>query len=68
MKDESYFKYKWQDIKEKEEKIFNFLESKNFSSIVKEYIRSVEDKHVKHRYTAPKIQAFFIYLGRVFGM
>lgn len=64
----SYFKYKWQDIKEKEEKIFSLLEKKNFKSIVKQYIRAVEDKKVKTRYTAPKTQAFFIQLGRIFGL
>lgn len=64
----SYFKYKWQDIKYKEEKVFNFLEKKKYTSIIKQYIRAVEDKRLKHRYTAPKFQAFFIQLGRIFGM
>ena len=68
MQNKSYFKYKWQDIKNKEEKIFNFIEKKNFNSIVKQYIKAVEDKKLKHRYTAPKSQAFFIQLGRIFGM
>lgn len=68
MEQESYFRYKLPEIKEKEEKTFNFLEGKNFTSIVKQYVHSVEDTTVKHRYTAPKVQAFFIQLGRIFGM
>jgi hypothetical protein len=68
MKSDSYFKYKWKDIKLKEEKVFEFLEKKSFNTIVKQYIRAIEDKKLKHRYTAPKFQALFIQLGRIFGM
>lgn len=68
MQRESYFRYKWQDIKEKEEKIFNFLERKKFDTIINQYIKAVECNKLKHRYTAPKSQAFFIQLGRIFGM
>lgn len=68
MKNNSYFKYKWKDIKLKEEKVFEFLEKKSFNTIVKQYIRAIEDKKLKHRYTAPKFQALFIQLGRIFGM
>lgn len=68
MQYESYFKYKWQDMKYKEEKLWNLMESKNFNSIIKKYIAAVEDKKVKHRYTAPKVQALAIQIGRIFGM
>ncbi len=63
----SYFKYKWQDMKYSEQKYWNLIESQNFSSIVKKYVEAVESKNLKHRYTAPKIQAFFIQMQRIFG-
>lgn len=67
MQDNSYFKYKLDIIKKNEEKMWNFMESRNFSPIIKQYVKSVEDKHLKHRYTSPKIQAFFIQLCRILG-
>lgn len=63
----SYFKYKWQKIKNDEEKYWNFIEKKPFDSIIKKYIKAVESNNVKKRYTAPKIQAFIIQLQRIFG-
>ncbi|MEG0873066.1 MAG: SDR family NAD(P)-dependent oxidoreductase [Clostridia bacterium] len=68
MKQKSYFKYKLETIKQTEEKVFNFIEQKNYSSIIHQYIKAVEDKKLKHRYSAPKLQAFFIQLLRIFGM
>lgn len=68
MKEKSYFKYLIDDIKKEEEKVFNLLESKNYSPIIKQYIKCVENNKLKLRYTAPKYQAFFIQLGRIFGM
>lgn len=67
MKDNSYFKYKLNNLKYREEKLWNFMESKNFSSIIKQYIKAVEDKHLRYRYTAPKTQAIFIQLCRILG-
>lgn len=67
MQDESYFKYKFNTLKNNEEKLWNIIESKNFSSIIKQYIKAVEDKKLKHRYTAPKIQAIFIKLCSMLG-
>ena len=67
MKNESYFKYKLDEIRQNETKKWNFLEKKSFNSIIKQYIRSVEDSKAKLRYTAPKLQAFFIQLERIFG-
>lgn len=65
---DSYFKYKWKDIKDKETKYWNFIEKKNFDSIIKQYIHSVEDRKLKFRYTAPKTQSFIIQLQRIFGL
>lgn len=65
---DSYFKYKWKDIKEKEIRYWNFIEKKPFDSIIKQYIHAVEDKKVKKRYTAPKLQAMIIQLQRIFGL
>ncbi len=67
MYNESYFKYKWKDIKEKETRYWNFIEKKNLNSIIKQYIKSVEDKKVKFRYTAPKLQSIFIQFQRILG-
>lgn len=64
---DSYFKYKWKDIKEKETRYWNFIENKNFDCIINKYIRAVEDRKVKFRYTAPKAQAIFIQVQRIFG-
>ena len=63
---DSYFKYKWKDIKEKESRYWNFIEKKNFNSIINKYIKAVEDKKVKFRYTAPKTQSAFIQIQRIF--
>ena len=68
MYNESYFKYKCSDIKEKETRLWNFIEKKTFDSIIKQYIRAVEDNKVKFRYTAPKSQVLFIQLQRIFGL
>ena len=40
------------------------MEEKKFANIIKQYIKSVEDNKVKHRYTAPKLQAFLVNVGR----
>lgn len=62
-----FFKYtNW--IRKREIKIWNFLEQKPYTSIIKKYIRAVEDKKPKFRYTAPWWQALFIQLGRILGM
>lgn len=67
MQEKSYFQYQLDQIKKKEEKLWNFMESKNFSSILRQYIKAVEDKKLKHRYTAPKLQAVVVQIGRIFG-
>lgn len=65
---DSYFKYKWKDIKEKETRFWNFIEKKDFNSIVKQYIKAVEDKNVKFRYTAPIIQALTVQIIQFLGI
>lgn len=65
---DSYFKYKWKDIKEKETKFWNFIEKKDFNSIIKQYIKAVEDKNVKFRYTAPIMQALTVQIIQFLGI
>lgn len=67
MQKNSYFKYKLDDIKLKEERIFNLIEKRNFNSIIKKYIKVVEAKRLKKRYSAPLFQSSFIQLMRIFG-
>lgn len=68
MKEKSYFKNYLASIEKKEYITWNFLEQKPYTSIVCQYIKAVEDKHLKTRYVAPKWQGFFVQLGRIFGM
>lgn len=64
----SYFKYKWKELKEKETRFWNFIEKKNYNSIIKQYIKSVEDKKVKFRYTAPFLQSTLINIEILLGL
>lgn len=68
MKDTSYFKSQVKDLKKIEVPVWNFLEQKPYTSIIHKYIQVVETKHLKHRYYSPWWQAFFVQLGRIFGM
>lgn len=68
MKQNSYFINILNKIKYYEEKIWNFIEVKPYTSIIKRYIKVVETKKLKHRYSAPIIQTFFVQLGRIIGM
>ncbi len=63
----SYFKYKWKDLKEKENRYWNFIEKKSFDSIIQKYIMAVENKKVKFRYRAPKLQSFIVQLQVILG-
>ncbi len=67
MKGNSYFKYKCEKFKKIEDKFWNIIELKNFNSIIDKYVRAVENKKVKFRYTAPKYQAIIIHIGRILG-
>ncbi|NLC87778.1 MAG: SDR family NAD(P)-dependent oxidoreductase [Clostridiaceae bacterium] len=64
----SYFLGNVKKIQITEEKIWNFLEQKPYNSIVKQYIRVVEDKSLKHRYSAPWWQVSIVQIGRILGM
>ena len=68
MEKESYFTTKIPKLKNIEKKIMEITEQKKFKSIMKQYIRAVEDVNLKHRYTAPKFQAFLTQLGRIIGL
>ncbi len=67
MEKDSYFKENLEDIKKIEKKIWDFTELKNYDSIIKKYIKAVEDRKVKHRYYAPLYQAVGIQILRIFG-
>lgn len=64
----SYFSDYADLIRKNETKIWNFLEQKPYNSIIKQYVKSVENRHPKFRYTAPWWQAVFTQIGRIFGM
>lgn len=68
MKQNSYFIKILNKIQYYEEKIWNLIEVKPYTSIIKRYIKVVETKKLKHRYSAPIIQTFFVQLGRIIGM
>lgn len=68
MEKESYFKEKIPKLKSIEKKFLDISEKRKFKTIIKQYIRAVEDVNLKHRYTAPKIQALLIQLGRIIGL
>lgn len=67
MNSKSYFSNYVSIIKENEIKIWNFLEQKPYTSITNKYIKAVEDKNPKFRYSAPWWQSLFIQLGRIIG-
>lgn len=56
MKNKSYFKFRINNLRKNEEKTWNFLESKNFKSIIKQYVKAVEDNNSKFRYSRPFLQ------------
>ena len=68
MKNKSYFKYKLDEIHLKEERKWKLMESNNYNSIIKKYIKAVEVRKVRKRYSAPFLQSLLIQLGRIFGM
>lgn len=62
----SYFSNQAYKIKNNEKKLWNFLEVKNFNSIIKQYIKAVEDTRLKNRYYAPWWQVFGVQLRKNF--
>lgn len=68
MYNNSYFSGHVEQIRKLETKIWNFLEQKPYTSIVKQYIKAVEAKHPKARYSSPWWQTAFIQIGRILGL
>ena len=68
MEKESYFKNILPKIKKQDKIIWKFLEQKNFKSILKKYVKAVETRYPKKRYTAPWWQAFGVQIGRIIGL
>lgn len=60
MRNTSYFKNYYNQLKRKQFNYFRFIESKNFYPIINQYILAVEDQNPKKRYTAPVIQSSYI--------
>ncbi len=67
MQEKSYFANQENEIRKNEEMLWNFIEMKPYNSIIKKYIKAVEDKNVKHRYTAPAWQSVGVQILRIFG-
>lgn len=68
MKEKSYFKEILPIIKEKDKKLWHFLNQKPFTPIIKKYVKAVETKFPKKRYYAPWWQALGVQICRIFGM
>lgn len=68
MKTKSYFKYKLNYIEQKEDKLWNLIELRNFNSIIKKYIKAVESNSNKFKYTSPFYQSFFVKLYKIIGL
>lgn len=68
MEKKSYFKKHIGLIKKVEQKVWDLTELNSYKSIIKKYVKVVEDKKLKRRYYAPWYQAFFIQLLRIFGV
>lgn len=67
MEQKSYFKFRLDSLKENEEMTWNFLESKNFKPIIKQYVKAVEDNNYKFRYCRPFIQKLAIKILLLFS-
>ncbi len=67
MNESSYFYKILENIKKKEEKIFELLERKSTRSIVKKIVKAVESNNPRLRYSAPWWQMLFVGVARIFG-
>lgn len=67
MREKSYFKNNLEKLEKNQYDYFKLVESKSLSSIVDQYIKAVEDKHPKSRYSAPLIQSIFVQGQRILG-
>ena len=62
MKNNSFFSKKYSFLMNREMKLWSFLEQTSFNSIIKQYVRTVEDKRLKKVYSSPWWQTLFSYL------
>lgn len=67
MSQKSHFNFMLKELRSNELKQFNKFELKSNISIVKEYIKACEAKHLKQRYVAPKVQGMIVQLMRMLG-
>ena len=67
MKEKSYFKHIVNKIRIAEQGYFSKVENISTESIVKEYIKAVEDKESNKRYIAPKYQGLVFQSMRIVG-
>ena len=68
MKHHSYFKDNWKNMKEKEEKLWEFIEYYHFNSAIKKYMQAVHSKNNHFKYTAPKIQSIFVKFVKIMDL
>lgn len=68
MDDNSYFKPNFEKIKENDTEVLELFELKTYDTIVNKYIKAVETKKLKFRYTAPITQATMYQIARIFGV
>ena len=66
MENNSYFKDKLNKIHINLEKFWRFIETKNYNSIIKKYVKAVETKHLKNRYIAPFFQGLIVKFITIF--
>lgn len=65
MRINSYFKQNIQSLEKKQYAFFKLTESTNFNSIIDKYIKAVEDKYPKIRYSAPTSQSALIKIKNI---
>lgn len=65
MKNNSYFIKQLNKLKKKQYRYFEISEVKSPRSIVKQYVKAVEDKNTKSRYIAPLYQNIIIQISRL---
>ena len=68
MEKDSYFINQLDSMKKKEKFIWDILEQKPYTSIIRQYVKAVEDKKAKSRYYAPWWQVLFVQLARILGI
>lgn len=67
MQKKSYFRFRLSSLKLTEEKTWNFIQSKNFKSIISKYIKAVESENSRFRYSSPFIQDIITKIRMLFS-